>query len=369
MSEDCSIYNCEIGEEKFKTSDKQVYTARHEWDLVFSWNNIELCKVTRRFNLETTFNMKYEADKYKSAFGSISPCNPTSTGSLGGAMSERIEGQCSLIMYADLEHDVYLIRKQAERHASSVTEQNPFHYFNLYATQDSIAYFMDLQKAVDVEFALYIGGVKKYSFIKPTVTSTHSAQPVVWPLPGSKSMFFLAAPGYEWMDITGFYSYNDPSDLGYSPCYTGFMTGDGVGMLTGYSRAEKDGGKDFFYPQWMRDSVFVGQGYFHTVMQQEAAKRFLNVLGGPISEICAAPFTEAFNIGMWISEAIIGNYIKYADHDFYSFFLPEVEQVINNLGNAEIKQLFDAAVAAAKDDDGLSLNLPTPEIYYPIGIA
>jgi len=370
VAEDCSIYNCLVQEDiPFTIEDGRTHIAKHYWDVRLSWNGLELLDVKRNFYLATAYNTKYDAEKYKYVLGSITPCGATSSGTITGQMSESVSGQVSQIMYADLEHDVYLVRKQTETHTSRVEQQNPFQVFTLYATVQLIAYFMQIDSTIDVDFTLYVKGQPVASFAKDTVKKINTAQPVVWPQPSSKSMFFLAAPGYEWLKASWFYWYNDPGDIGYAPCYEGFLTGDGVGIMNGYKRAETDGGKDFFYPDWIRDYMFVGCPPFHSLMAAEAYERFYNVLGGPVSKRCAAPFKTTLNANLWVTQDIIGNYIKYADHDFYSFFLPEVEQVINNLGNTEIKQLFDAAVAAAKDDDGLPLNLPSPEIYYPIGIA
>lgn len=348
MSEDCSIYNCLVEEDiPYKTADGSTHKAKHDWSLRFSYDGITLCDVERHFDLQTVYNTNYSADKYKYEFGSISPCNETASGTRTGYLEESISGNVALIMYADLENSVYLVKRITENITSSVSKQNPFHYFTLYSTQDSIAYFMELTKTQTITYELYKSGVIIKSVGGGTKTSTSTAQPVVWPQPSSKSMFFLAVPEYKWLEVSFFYWYNDPSDVGFAPCYYGFLTGDGVGILTGYERALKDGGKDFFYPDWIRDFAFIGVPPIHNLWATEAQARFSNILGGPINPDCAKATSSDYNIGMWISSEIIGNYIKYADTDFYSFFLPEVEKTLNNLGNQEITDTFLNAVNGA----------------------
>lgn len=250
-------------------------------------------------------------------------------------------------MYADIENSVYLIRKQNEVIGSSCAYQNPFHYLDPYGGTDSVAYFPRLTKNKTVTFELWIKGELKVTKAGIAKTESYNPQPLVWPAPSSKAAFFFGAAEYEWLNDTFFYWYNDPADVGYAPCYTGPISGEGVGMLTGYSKAVSDGGKDFFCPPWMREFVFVGVPPFHNLIGAEADARFSNALGGPISEICAAPFERNLNIDLWVSQGIVGNYQRYADNDFYSFYLPEIKEAINNIGNQEITQAFLATVEGA----------------------
>lgn len=329
MSTDCSLYTCQIGTAPFVTSDGRNYKAKHDWNLSFSFDGVSLCSVNRAFQISTAFAQTHSASIYVSDAGSVSPCNQTTTGTITPSFSESVNGYVCQIMYADIENSVYLVRKQQENITSSCTYQNPFHYLESYGGIDSVAYFPTLTRSKTITFELWINGeVKVIKPDEPTAsTATLTPQPLVWPVPSSEASFFLGAAGYEWLNETFFYWYNDPSDRGWFPCLNDPTSSPG---LTGYSKAESDGGKDFFIAPWLRDFAFVGVPPFQNLIAAEAVERFRNFFGGNINPDCAAPFEKTLNIDLWVSQDIVGNYLKYADKDFYSFYLPEIKQVLNS---------------------------------------
>lgn len=349
MSDAClTAYPCETKDTaSLITKQANIPKTVHSWDLKIDLDGISLFDISREFsiiaNVTTTSDAAFA---FKTGYDTWFCELEHEAEPITGAFSENIHGFATQIMYADIENEVYLLRKQEETITSTYTTQNPFKYLSPFGGMEALAFFPKLGKVKTVTYLLYIRGMQVFSSVPIVKNTAHVTTPIVWPMPGSTSTFRLKDPEYDWLNQTFFYWYNDPADMGYAPCNSGSISGLGEGTITGYEMALADGGKDFFYPQWIRDNAFVESELFHALFRTEAMHRFYDFIGGSINASCAKPYTTTFNVNLWISEAIIGNYIKYADFDFYSFFLPEVKQVINNLGN---KEITDAFLAATKE--------------------
>ena len=353
-NDECSRYWCVIDEAPFTTKDDSVFHADHSWGLDYTFAGIHLCGIKRRFKIRTRFNRSYSADFYASTKDGLSPCNFAASGHINHLFSERAEGFISHILYADLEHHFYIVRKQEELLYSNYKAQSPFRYIGAYGSKESVAYFIDIRNTVTVKYKIILRGDVLHEFYAGETVLTPYVQPIVWPPPESSASFFIGAPGYEWMVDDFFYWYNDPGDIGPFPCGSSQVSGLSPG-LTGYTKALDDGGKDFFYPPWIRSSFFAGVDQVHRLWSDEAEMRFRNSLGAKDGNECAKPYERDHTFGLLVKQDIIGNYIKYADKDFYSFFLPEVNQQLNKLGNQEITDAFLEAVNGATT-------------CYPIGI-
>lgn len=361
MSLTCDEYTCNTGNKgTINVRNNRVYGHTHDWGLKFNITDaINVVDVTRKFNIKTTYNnTTTSVNKLITTSNGVSACDQKDSGTLTGEISESIYGSVGAILYADIPNHVYLLKKTVENHTFTSDQQNPFVYFSLYCTVRSIAYFLQATKSKNYVYELWVHDKLVWSHNTELITTKYEPLPIVWPQPGSSSMFFNGAPEYAWMNDTWFYWYNNPSDVGFAPCNEkGYISGLGEGTLTGYSIALADGGKDFFYPNWIRENFLVNS-WIHNLWKLEAERRFYNVLGGKISKTCAAAFEEDFNLYPEISNEIYGNFIRIGDLDFWSFHLNEIEQVINNLGNADITKSFNDAFAGTKDD----------LIYYPIGV-
>lgn len=364
MSTDCSIYNCNTNEKgSVVTQDDRDHIAKHDWKLKLNFDGVTLCDIERKFELNTKYGLTTTIGKLTKVSGDITACNQVNTGTLNGNITESIKGFSTTILYADLENKMYLIKKNVEEHKFTSRQQNPFVFWGGYNSQNSIAYFLYGTRTKYTEYVLTINGVVVWSKETESAEFKYEPQPIVWPLPSHKASFYTGAEEYKWLNETYFYNYNDPSDVGFSPCYTGPITGDGVGMLYGYQRALDDGGKDFFYPKWVRDYAF-NESWIHELWKQEATYRFTNRLGGQISTTCAKGFETDYMITPAISSAIYGNYVHIGDSDFWSFYLPELKETVNKLGNDEIKTRFDKAIDGENYYHDLSNR-----VYYPIGVV
>lgn len=344
---DCSKYTCTIDSAPFTTRDDTDYTAGHKWALELRVAEMILCDINRDFLISSKFRKTYSAEMYapdSNAMSGYSPCGLVTSGSITPSFSENVSGSAASIMYADIENDVYLLRRVRETATTTCSYQNPFKYREAYGDLESVAYFPSMLINQTISYELWIRGSLVKEIAGEQKAFTPTIQPIVWPMPSSNAAFFLGAPGYEWMNDTFFYWYNDPNDIGWPPCRDGSSESSG---LTGFEKAFSDGGKDFFYAPWVRDNCFKDVSAVHEIWAKEAEIRFRAIYGGVYKPECAAAFSEDYKLYLWISQDIVGNYIKYADKDFYSFYLPEIKEAINSVGNQEITQAFLATVEGA----------------------
>lgn len=345
MSEYCDRFTCNTGNTlPFPTYEKTNPVIQHSWNLKFTMDSIELADIKRTFKISTSIETTSSCNIYTQTLQDVAPCEPVSNTKITPYFNDKVVGNFSIILYADFENHVYLLNRIYEDNKITASVQNPFEYLMPYGKQSSVAYFPILTQKTQSTYELWIQGVLVKQYIGMETSNELELQPLVFPMPSSDAYFFIGAPGYEWMINNFFYWYNDPSDIGWPPCFSGQSSSLG---MTGFSKAESDGGKDFFYPPWIRDNVFLDFDQYHRIYRAEAADRFINLIGGVYSEVCGAAFTKTYDFIVPNKQDIIGNYIKIADLDFYSFYLPEIKEAINNIGNPEITQAFLSVVEGA----------------------
>lgn len=354
----CDKPRCEkVGTQEVHDGNKS-HIAKHEQELSLQLSGMDIYKIKRTFDLKTKVFESSKPSGLISSGGTVIACGEeTINSSIVPSLSETITGTSASILYCDIINNVFLVEEQTASSTLSHTVQNPFVYVsNNGATAKSVAYFPKQSIVNNKRYYLKIKGATVFEHKVDEKTYSMEITPIVWPVPSSKAAFFLGAPEYDWMNITGFYNYNDPKDLGFAPCVD-VVSGGGEGLLTGYEKAFADGGKDFFYPQWVRDRFLVGSE-IHNFWKFEAEKRFYNRLGGIVDkELCGAAYKMNYDMPITVSNDFCGNYLKDGDKEFYSFIVKSIDKVIVSLGSEEIKKSFS---------DFLKEKEREADMYHPI---
>ena len=254
--------------------------------------------------------------------GNAEDCG-TKTGSGSAAISENAEFTDSEFFYLDHINGIAIWRERRETcifaQTASKTAVFKVPYGSFYANWFEISPV--IERVTD--YCLLINGVKE---IVETVTDQVILNPlnILWPLPPS-----LATPG--------------------DPCPAVFYDYNGGGVGGDMELAELDGGKDFYYPSWLR-----GMGLDRTIDQLEASERFTNYFMNHSSSDDLPP-TQAFALPKLGYALPWGNAAKDKEGNILVSF-KTANKTINRLYLAdEDKTVIDLNTTGILEGDNLKL--------------